>query len=33
MVLCADEKSQMQALDRKQPTLPMGLGYVEGYTQ
>ena len=32
MVLCVDEKSQIQALDRTQPTLPMGLGYVEGYT-
>jgi len=30
MVLCVDEKSQIQALDRTQPTLPMGLGYVEG---
>ena len=24
--------SQIQALNRTQPTLPMGLGYVEGYT-
>ena len=32
MVLCVDEKSQNQALDRTQPTLPMGLDYVEGYT-
>ena len=32
MVLCVDEKSQIQALNRTQPTLPMGLGYVEGYT-
>ena len=32
MVLCVDEKSQIQALDRTQPKLPMGLGYVEGYT-
>ena len=32
MVLCVDEKSQIQALDRTQPTLPLGLGYVEGYT-
>ena len=31
MVLCVDEKSQIQALNRTQPTLPMGLGYVEGY--
>ncbi|MGD8758372.1 MAG: IS630 family transposase [Deltaproteobacteria bacterium] len=32
MVLCVDEKSQIQALDRTQPLLPMGLGYVEGLT-
>ena len=32
MVLCVDQKSQIQALNRTQPTLPMGLGYVEGYT-
>lgn len=32
VVLCADEKSQIQALDRTQPMLPMGLGYVEGVT-
>ncbi len=32
MVLCVDERSQIQALDRTQPALPMGLGYVEGYT-
>jgi len=32
MVLCVDEKSQVQALDRSQPVLPMGLGYVEGVT-
>ena len=32
MVLCVDEKSQIQALNRTQPTLPMGLGYAEGYT-
>jgi putative transposase len=32
MVLCVDEKSQIQALDRTQPFLPMGLGYVEGVT-
>jgi putative transposase len=30
--LCVDEKSQIQALDRTQPVLPMGLGYVEGVT-
>jgi transposase len=32
LVLCVDEKSQIQALDRTQPMLPMGLGYVEGVT-
>lgn len=32
MVLCVDEKTQIQALDRTQPMLPMGLGYVEGMT-
>jgi putative transposase len=32
MVLCVDEKSQVQALDRTQPVLPMGLGDVEGVT-
>ncbi|MBI3871895.1 MAG: IS630 family transposase [candidate division Zixibacteria bacterium] len=32
MVLCVDEKSQIQALDRRQPLLPLGLGYVEGIT-
>jgi putative transposase len=32
MVLCVDEKSQVQALDRTQPLLPLGLGYVEGVT-
>ena len=32
MVLCVDEKSQIQALNRTQPALPMGLGHVEGYT-
>jgi len=32
MVLCVDEKSQIQALDRTQPVPPMGLGYVEGVT-
>ena len=31
-VLCVDEKSQIQALNRTQPVLPMGLGYVEGVT-
>jgi len=32
VVLCVDEKSQVQALERTQPVLPMGLGYVEGIT-
>ena len=32
LVLCVDEKSQIQALDRTQPLLPLGLGYVEGIT-
>ncbi len=32
LVLCVDEKSQIQALERTQPVLPMGLGYVEGIT-
>ncbi len=30
MVLCVDEKSPIQALERTQPLLPLGLGYVEG---
>lgn len=32
LVLCVDEKSQIQALERTQPVLPMGMGYVEGIT-
>jgi len=32
MVLCVDEKSQIQALNRTQPLLPLGLGCVEGVT-
>lgn len=32
LVLCVDEKSQIQALDRTQPLLPLGLGYAEGVT-
>ena len=32
LVLCVDEKSQIQALERSQPLLPMGFGYVEGVT-
>src|ERR1700687_814524 len=30
LVLCVDEKSQIQALARSQPMLALGLGYVEG---
>jgi len=32
VVLCVDEKSQIQALERTQPILPLGLGYIEGVT-
>ena len=32
MVPCVDEKSQIHALDRTQPKLPMDLGYADGYT-
>jgi transposase len=32
VVLCVDEKRQIQALERTQPLLPLGLGYVEGVT-
>jgi putative transposase len=32
LVLCVDEKSQIQALERTQPTVPTGLGHVEGVT-
>jgi len=32
LVLCVDEKTQIQALDRTQPLLPLGLGYAEGVT-
>jgi putative transposase len=32
LVLCVDEKSQIQALERRQPRLPWGLGCVEGIT-
>jgi transposase len=32
LVLCVYEKSQIQALERTQPVLPMGLGYLEGAT-
>lgn len=30
LVLSVDEKTQVQALERSQPVLPMGLGYLEG---
>lgn len=32
LVLCVDEKTQVQALQRTQPVLPIGLGYLEGVT-
>ena len=32
LVLSVDEKSQVQALERTQPGLPFGLGYVQGIT-
>jgi transposase len=32
LVVCVDEKSQCQALERTQPMLPMGFGYIEGVT-
>jgi transposase len=32
LVLCVDEKSQIQALDRTQPLLPLGPGQVECHT-
>jgi len=32
LVLCVDEKSQIQALERTQPMLPMGLGYASRVT-
>ena len=32
LVLCVDEKRQVQALERTQLVLPMGLGYVQGVT-
>ncbi len=32
VVLSLDEKSQVQALDRTQPTLPMGVGRPEAQT-
>jgi putative transposase len=30
LALCVQGKSQSQALERTQPLLPMGLGYLEG---
>lgn len=32
LVICVVEKSKCQALERTQPMLPMGFGYVEGVT-
>ena len=32
VVLCVDEKTQVQALERTQPMLPMGLNHIEGMT-
>jgi len=32
LVLSVDEKTQVQALERSQPVLPLGLGYVDGVT-
>ena len=32
VMLCVDEKTRIQAPDRTQPVLPMGLGCAEGYT-
>jgi len=32
VVLCVDEKSGIQALERTQSMLPMGVGYMEGVT-
>lgn len=32
VVLCVDEKSKIQALERTQPMLSMGLGYADGLT-
>lgn len=32
VVLCVDEKTQIQALERTQPMLPLGFGYIEGVT-
>lgn len=32
LVLCVDEKTQVLALERPQPMLPLGVGYIEGVT-
>ncbi|HBP53854.1 MAG TPA: hypothetical protein DD643_05735 [Synechococcus sp. UBA8638] len=32
VVLCVDEKTQIQVLERTQPMPPSGLGYVKGVT-
>jgi putative transposase len=32
MVHCVDKETQIRALDRTQPLLPLGLGYVEAMT-
>jgi putative transposase len=32
-VLCLDEKSQLQAIERSQPAIPAGMGEVEGIAQ
>jgi transposase len=32
LVLCCDEKSQCQALERTQPSLPLGIGHVRTHT-
>jgi transposase len=32
LVLCCDEKSQCQALERSQPALPLGIGYIKTKT-
>ncbi|MFK4754906.1 IS630 family transposase, partial [Oceanobacter sp. wDCs-4] len=32
LVLCVDEKSQIQALNRTQPALPLSFGYAETRT-
>lgn len=32
VVLCVEEKTQIQGLDRTQLLLPMGLGYIKGVT-